>query len=162
MNCCRHILQSVIDPIQRQFIRFFIIYNQIIPKGYTGNIFSILLTSGNFNRAQSCCIFNSVDNGADNRIIVTVFPADHLYSWVFHIIMFLHPQTESRQSGRNGRYLKRQTLQRRISPRFIIRGENGQIHPYQEVIVRHIEYTIVSVQIRRDKEHFHTVLIAVA
>ena len=61
--------------------------------------------------------------------------------------MFLHPRAETCQGGRNGRDAKRDTLQRCITPWFIIRWENGKVEANQQVIIFHVEDAILAVKI---------------
>ncbi len=66
--------------------------------------------------------------------------------------MFLYPKTKSRKGSSCGWHLECKRLEWSIAPRFIVRGEEGKIHAYEQIIVAHIEYTITAGEVGRDKE----------
>ena len=157
----RQVFQAYADLVQSDRISLFIIIDQIIPKCNPGNIFGIVPVFLHFSFSDLCIIFYPFGDSRSHIGRITVFAVNNFYTGMIHIIMFFHPQSESGQSGRNGRHFKRQTFERSVSPRLVIRRESGQIHPHQQIIVRHIEYPVISIQITGNEEDLHFIFLGI-
>ena len=70
-------------------------------------------------------------------------------------VVSANPQSKSRERRRESRDLEREGLQRGIAPRLVIRRENCEVHSVEEVVVGHIEHSVVSIEIGRDEIYLH-------
>ena len=58
-----------------------------------------------------------------------------------------YPEAETCKSCREGRNPERETLERSINTRLLVRREKGKVETRKEVIVRHIEDAVVTVEV---------------
>ena len=73
-------------------------------------------------------------------------------------IMAAHPLAESCEGSGEGRNLEREGLQRSVTPRFIVGREEGEVHTVEQVIIRHIQDSVVAVEIGRNEIHLDLAL----
>ncbi len=57
------------------------------------------------------------------------------------------PHTESGKVGCHGRNMEHQALKRCVTPWFIIRGIECKVEPDQQIIVFHVEDTVITVKV---------------
>ena len=109
------------------------------------------------NETDSGNRFYFIGNFLDHFFVIPVIPFNNLNSRVCFFIIGLNPQAETGQSCRDRRNFKCQTLQRSVSPRLVIRGENGQIHSHKQIIIRHVKHTVITIQIAWREKDLHPV-----
>ena len=80
-------------------------------------------------------------------LIIGVIALDDRDAGVLLVVMGIHPQAESGEGRGQCRHTECQTFERRISPRLVIRREQCQVQTDEQVIVLHIEDTVIAVQI---------------
>ena len=73
----------------------------------------------------------------------------------------LCPNAKPCQIGSNARYGESHSFERRVTPRLVIRGVNAEIVTKDEVVIRHIEDTIVAVEVARNKNYLYLILLIV-
>ena len=81
----------------------------------------------------------------------------HRDSGVLALVMAFHPCAETGKGCCESGDAESQGLQRSIAPGLIVRREQRQVHAAKEVVVGHIEHTVVSVKVGRDEIHLHLV-----
>ena len=70
---------------------------------------------------------------------------------------FVYPLSEAGEVGGDAGCAECAALQRRVAPGFVVGGVDAQVVGRQEIVVGHIEYAIVSVQIAGDEQDFDRV-----
>ena len=84
---------------------------------------------------------------------VVVVAANHLHARTGSELV--HPQPESRERRGDGRHRKSHRFQRRISPRFVVGGENRHVHARQQLVIGLVEDAVRTVQVGRNEDHAH-------
>ena len=93
-------------------------------------------------------------NRLHHILVVVVAARDHTYALLL-AEMFLHPRAETGQRGRDGRDAERDALQRRVAPRLVVGREHRKVETDQQIIVFHVEDSVLTVKVNGRIDHFN-------
>ena len=85
--------------------------------------------------------------------VVVVVACDERHALVF--ALRTGPESESGQRGGERRYREGRRLERRVSPRLVVRGEERHVHSHQQFVVALVEDAVAAVEVGGDEDHLH-------